>query len=119
MSKSNDDSKRPGPEPDYHDPRVQASLKRYWRSNIRFTLFLLAIWAVAGLGGGILFADWLNQYRLFNTGYPLGFWMAQQGSIITFVLLILAYCIFMNRLDARHHRELGAIEPAGPGEDPS
>ena len=28
------------------------------------------------------------------------------GSILVFVLLILAYALFMNRLDARHHREL-------------
>ena len=32
--------------------------------------------------------DWLNNYQLFGSGYPLGFWFAQQGSIYAFVILI-------------------------------
>jgi putative solute:sodium symporter small subunit len=99
--------------PDLHQPEVHASLERYWKSNVRVTLVLLAIWAVAGLGCGVLFADQLNAYRLPGTGYPLGFWFAQQGSIIVFVLLILAYCIFMNRLDRKHHDELEALRGNG------
>ena len=98
--------------PDLHDPSVKRSLQRYWQSNIRFTMVLLGIWAVTGLGCGILVADYLNAVRLPGTGYPLGFWFAQQGSIVIFVLLILVYCIFMNRLDSRHHRELTKEAPA-------
>ncbi len=104
-----------GPGPDLHDPAVHACLERYWRANIKFTVFLIAVWAFAGLGCGILWADFLNHYRLPGTGYPLGFWFAQQGSIIVFVLLILAYCLYMNRLDARHHRELDEIKSKGEG----
>ena len=55
----------------------------------------------------MLFADSLNRFRL--GGFPLGFWFAQQGSILTFVLLILAYGLALNRLDAEHHRELSQI----------
>ena len=101
--------------PDLHDPSVQRSLQRYWQSNIRFTLVLLGIWAVAGMGCGILLADYLNGTRLPGTGYPLGFWFAQQGSILIFVLLILVYCIFMNRLDSRHHHELMNVNLADRG----
>ncbi len=101
--------------PDLHDPAVHACLERYWRANIKFTIFLIALWAFAGLGCGVLWADFLNRYRLPGTGYPLGFWFAQQGSIIVFVLLILAYCLFMNRLDATHHRELDEIKSRGEG----
>lgn len=85
-------------------------LERYWRSNIRLMGVLLAIWGAVGLGCGVLLADWLNQYRLPGTGFPLGFWFAQQGSILSFVVLILVYCIAMNRLDARHHAELEQLE---------
>lgn len=67
---------------------------------------LTVAWAALGLGCGVLFADVLNQYQLPGTGYPLGFWFAQQGSIIAFVLIILTYCVLMNRLDAKHHGEL-------------
>jgi putative solute:sodium symporter small subunit len=65
---------------------------------------LLLIWAVVGLGAGVLFADFLNQWSL--GGYPLGFWFAQQGSIIVFVVLILVYAVMMNRLDREHHVEV-------------
>ncbi len=89
---------------DMHDPRVMACIDRYWRKNVTIMLMLLAVWAIAGLGCGVLFADVLNQFKL--GGFPLGFWFAQQGSIIIFVLLILTYCIVLNRLDTQHHDEL-------------
>ena len=63
-------------------------------------LLLLSIWAFAGLGCGIVFADRLNSFRL--GGYPLGFWFAQQGSILVFVFITFVYCLLMNRLDARY-----------------
>ena len=66
---------------------------------------LIFIWAAAGLGAGVLFADWLNTYRLIGTGFPLGFWFAHQGSIVIFVALILLYCILMNRLDDHHQKD--------------
>lgn len=92
------------------DERLQQALERYWRSNLRVMAILLFVWAFVSLGCGILFADWLNQFRLPFTGFPLGFWFAQQGSIVVFVLCILTYCLAMNRLDERHHRERTAIE---------
>ncbi|MCC5835657.1 MAG: DUF4212 domain-containing protein [Opitutales bacterium] len=73
----------------------------YWRKNLRLMIGLLIIWAIAGLGCGVLWADFLNEWSLFDTGYPLGFWFAQQGSILIFVLLILIYAVAMNRLDRR------------------
>ena len=68
---------------------------------------LLLVWAAAGLGCGVLFADVLNRFQI--GGFPLGFWFAQQGSILVFVLLILVYCLALNRLDAEHHKELERI----------
>ena len=91
------------------DPRVHALLEEYWRSNLRVMAVLLLVWAVSSFGCGILFADWLNQFTLPLTGFPLGFWFAQQGSIVIFVLCILVYCIAMNRLDAAHHAKLAQI----------
>jgi len=92
------------PKPEHLSPAVQDSLKRYWRSNVKVMTVLLCIWAAAGLGCGVLFADSLNSLRL--GGYPLGFWFAQQGSIIVFVVLILIYALLLNRLDAKHHAEI-------------
>lgn len=67
-------------------------------------LILLAFWALAGLGCGILFADTLNEINV--GGFPLGFWFAQQGSIIVFVVLILVFCLVMNRRDLKHHEKI-------------
>lgn len=76
-------------------------LHAYWRANIRYVLVLLVVWAAVSLGAGVLLADWLNQWRLPGTGFKLGFWFAQQGSIYTFVVLIVIYIVLMNRLDRR------------------
>ena len=92
---------------DVRDPRIRAAIDSYWRENLRIMGVLLAIWAAVGLGCGVLLADVLNHYRL--GGFPLGFWFAQQGSIIVFVVLILVYSLLLNRLDDRHHREIGRI----------
>ncbi len=83
---------------------------------------LLVLWALAGLGCGVLWADWLNRWKLPGTAYPMGFWFAQQGSIIIFVVLIFAYCVVMNWLDARHRAEMEVLggeagnDEAGRGE---
>ncbi len=87
------------------EARESKILSSYWRRNLLLMSILLLIWAFAGLGCGILFADTLNQYYLPGTGYPLGFWFAQQGSIIVFVFLILIYALTMNRLDRTHMAE--------------
>ena len=74
----------------------------YWRANLKYLLGLLMVWFVFSYGAGIMWADWLNQFRLPGTGFRLGFWFAQQGSIYVFVALIFVYVYLMNRLDERH-----------------
>ena len=71
----------------------------YWRRNLRYVGMLLVVWFLVSYGAGILFADTLNGVRIPGTGFPLGFWFAQQGSIYVFVVLIFVYVFLMNRLD--------------------
>ena len=85
-------------------------LRSYWRQNLILVGILLVIWALAGLGCGVLWADRLNAYFLPGTGYPLGFWFAQQGSIIVFVLLILVYALAMNKIDKKHNRDRAGLK---------
>ena len=87
------------PGPDLHQPRVNAALERYWRSNLRVLAVLLCVWAVAGFGLGIVFVLPLNEIRI--GGFPLGFWFAQQGAILIFVVLILVYAVWMDRIEKR------------------
>ncbi len=98
------------------DPRARACIARYWRRNVALMAWLLLVWAAAGLGCGVLFADSLNAFR--RGGFPLGFWFAQQGSIVIFVVLILVYAIRMGKVDRDHHAELEALARNLRGETP-
>jgi putative solute:sodium symporter small subunit len=71
----------------------------YWRANLRYIVSILAIWFAVSYGAGILFADRLDAFRL--GGFPLGYWFATQGSILTFVVLNFVYVGLMNALDRR------------------
>lgn len=71
--------------------------RRYWIANLRLVAMLLSIWFLVSFGCGILFVDALNQIQI--AGFKLGFWFAQQGSIVVFVVLIFVYAVLANRLD--------------------
>ena len=71
----------------------------YWRRNLRYLAILLTIWFAVSFGAGILFVEPLDRIHIPGTGFPLGFWFAQQGSIYVFVVLIFVYVALMNRLD--------------------
>lgn len=73
--------------------------KGYWSAVLRLTASLLIIWFVVSYGAGILLRDFLDQFAI--GGAPLGFWFAQQGSIYTFVALIVIYCMAMTRLERK------------------
>jgi putative solute:sodium symporter small subunit len=78
----------------------EASRKSYWRRNLRLMAVLLAIWAVISFGFEIILGEPLNRFVI--GGYSLGFWFAQQGSIVIFVLLIAFYVWRMDKLDAEY-----------------
>ncbi|MGM0633040.1 MAG: DUF4212 domain-containing protein [Pseudomonadota bacterium] len=76
--------------------------RAYWRANVRLLSILLAIWFFVSYGCGILLADVLDNIRF--GGFKLGFWMAQQGAIYVFVILVFVYIHLMDRLDNKYHR---------------
>jgi putative solute:sodium symporter small subunit len=80
--------------------------RAYWSRNLRYVTALLAVWFLVSFGFGIVMVDVLDRIRIPGTGFPLGFWFAQQGSIYVFVALIFIYVHLMNRLD----REYGVEE---------
>jgi putative solute:sodium symporter small subunit len=73
--------------------------QRYWKTNLKYLLILLSIWALVSYVFGIVLVDTLNTIRI--GGFKLGFWFAQQGSIYVFVILIFIYIHLMNRLDSK------------------
>ena len=68
-----------------------------WKRSLRLIGILLAIWFTASLGLGVLLAEPLN--RIWIGGFPLGFWFAQQGSIVIFLVLLLVNAIAMDRIE--------------------
>lgn len=73
----------------------------YWKANLRIVGGSLVVWFLVSYGAGILFADALNSMVSIG-GTGLGFWFAQQGSIIVFLILIAFYAWRMNKLDREH-----------------
>jgi putative solute:sodium symporter small subunit len=69
----------------------------YWSANIRLILISLVIWAVVSFGFGIILRPMLAGISV--GGSDLGFWFAQQGSILVFLALIFFYAWRMNKLD--------------------
>ena len=73
----------------------------YWRANLRLVFFL-----PSDLGPGVFwprascFGPLLSSIEIGGT--DLGFWFAQQGSILVFLFLIFFYAIRMNALDREH-----------------
>lgn len=80
------------------------SAEGYWKANLRLIYVSLFIWALVSFGFGILFRPMLSGIAIGGT--DLGFWFAQQGSILVFLVLIFFYAFRMNAID----REYGVDE---------
>ncbi len=68
---------------------------RYWRAARRITAALLLVWGVVTFGA-TFFARELD-FQCF--GFPFGYWVAAQGVLWVYLVLIAAYAWTMHRLD--------------------
>ncbi len=73
--------------------------KAYWATNLRLIIICLSIWALVSLGFGVLLRPLLMGISV--GGADLGFWFAQQGSILTFLALVFFYSWKMNQNDKK------------------
>ncbi len=78
---------------------TEARQRAYWRSALRLTGVLLGVWAAVSFLPG-WFAEELNQFVFF--GWPFGFYMAGQGALIIFLLIVWIYDRGMTRIERRH-----------------
>ena len=70
--------------------------RAYWRRNLTLTLTLLSVWfGVTFIGG--YYARELNALSFM--GFPLGFYLFAQGSLLIYLVIIVIYVFAMNRLD--------------------
>jgi putative solute:sodium symporter small subunit len=78
----------------------KATLAAYWAENKRLTTITLLVWAAVSFGA-TFFVESLNAVVVF--GFPLGYYMGAQGSLIVFVLLIFNYSSMMNKIDHKYN----------------
>ena len=74
--------------------------EQYWRYNVKLTTVLLAIWFVVTFLISGIWASWFNQWTII--GFPLGYYMAAQGSLAIFVIEIAVYAYLMNKKDEEY-----------------
>ena len=74
------------------DARARA---RHWRRTLRLTGGLLAAWFATGFGTSWFARD--LDFPFF--GWPFSFWVAAQGGVIVFVVLLAIYARRMARID--------------------
>ncbi len=77
--------------------------QQYWRQNLRLTGLLLAVWFGATFVVG-WFARELQSFTVL--GFPFSFFMAAQGALLVYVVLVGYYAYRMDKLD----REFGMQE---------
>jgi len=70
--------------------------QRYWKRNLRLTGSLLAVWFLVTFGVG-WFARELQSFTVL--GFPFSFFMAAQGALLIYVVLVGYYAYRMDKLD--------------------
>ncbi len=74
-------------------------LESYWRENRNLMILVLLIWAFVSYVAALI-SGALNKIVIF--GFPLGYYMGSQGSLIVFLLLIIFYAKSMDKVDRKY-----------------
>lgn len=78
--------------------QLTESHRQYWQKNLNITAVLMALWFVVTFVVSYFARD--LSFTFF--GWPFSFWMASQGSLIIYVVIIWFYARYMNQLDQEH-----------------
>jgi putative solute:sodium symporter small subunit len=78
--------------------QITESQRSYWQKNLRLTAILMGIWFVVTF----VVAYFARELDFNFFGWPFSFWVAAQGALVVYVLLIAYYARTMNRLDQEH-----------------
>ena len=71
---------------------------RYWRKNLRITGLLMGVWF--GVTFGLVYFARDITFTFF--GWPFSFWVAAQGALLVYCLIVWFYARYMNRLDVEY-----------------
>jgi putative solute:sodium symporter small subunit len=78
--------------------QLTARHREYWGKNLKITGLLLALWFFVTFVLGY-FARELT-FTFF--GWPFSFWVAAQGALVVYCLIIWFYARYMNKLDEEY-----------------
>ncbi len=78
--------------------QLTESHRQYWQKNLNITAVLMAVWFVVTF----VVAFFARDLNFTFFGWPFSFWMAAQGSLIVYVVIIWFYARYMNQLDQEH-----------------
>ena len=73
----------------------------HWLRTSNLMWVHLAVWFFFGFIIH-MFVNVLNQYTIPFLKFPLGFYMAAQGSLIAFVVMLFLFARQQNRIDQQH-----------------
>jgi putative solute:sodium symporter small subunit len=82
-------------------PMQSASDQAHWRRTTRLMLAHLAVWFFFGYVIH-MFVHTLNQFTVPILKFPLGFYMAAQGSLIVFVVMLFIFAKQQDNIDRQH-----------------
>ena len=78
--------------------RLSERHQHHWRKNLRVTGVLMLVWFTVTF----LVSYFARDLSFSFFGWPFSFWMASQGALVVYVLIIWFYASYMNRLDQEH-----------------
>jgi putative solute:sodium symporter small subunit len=78
--------------------QLSARHQEYWNKNLRITALLLGLWFFVTFVV-VFFARELT-FSFF--GWPFSFWVAGQGALVVYCLIIWYYARYMNKLDIEY-----------------
>lgn len=78
--------------------KVSDRHRQYWRKNLRMTGILMFVWFMV-----TFFVSYFARELSFSFfGWPFSFWMASQGALVVYLLIIWIYASYMNKIDREH-----------------
>ena len=78
--------------------KIQAAKLSYWKFLRNTTLLLLIAWFIPTF----VVSFFANELTFDFFGWPFSFWMASQGSLLIYLVLVFIYAKLINKLDSEY-----------------
>lgn len=78
--------------------KIQTAKHSYWKFLRTTTLLLLIAWFIPTF----VVSFFANELTFDFFGWPFSFWMASQGSLLIYLVLVFIYAKLINKLDSEY-----------------